>query len=270
MNILEEIIAHKHVEIDQRKHFISPRQLYALVVQRIEEEEKRGLKPKSLQAALQASTMGVIAEFKRKSPSKGWINEHAKAPIVSLAYEKNGATALSILTDIDYFAGYDEFVQEARAVGVSLPILYNNFIVDDYQLLQARFCGASAVLLIAECLSKDECKRLLTLAHQLGLEVMLEVHNECSLDYAALEPDVLSVNNCDLSTWNTDVETSFRWAEKLPNEACKVSEGGIRDVATVRELRAVGYQGVLMGECFMSQNDPGMALKEFIHELNTK
>jgi len=246
MNILEEIIAHKHMETDQRKQFVSPRQLYALVAQKIDEEEKNGLLPHSFRAALQASKIGVVAEFKRKSPGKSWINEHAKASTVPLDYEKNGATALSILTDIDYFAGYDEFVQEARAVGVSLPILYSNFIVDDYQLLQARFCGASAVLLIAECLPKDECRRLLALAHQLGLEVMLTVHNECSLDYAALEPDVLGVSNRDLSTWVTDVETSFRLAEKLPREA---------------------YQGVLIGECLMRQNDPGLALKAFVHEL---
>ncbi|WP_314809772.1 indole-3-glycerol phosphate synthase TrpC [Segatella oris] len=267
MNILEEIIAHKHMETDQRKQFVSPRQLYALVAQKIDEEEKNGLLPNSFRAALQASKIGVVAEFKRKSPGKGWINEHAKASTVPLDYEKNGATALSILTDIDYFAGYDEFVQEARAVGVSLPILYSNFIVDDYQLLQARFCGASAVLLIAECLSKDECRRLLALAHQLGLEVMLTVHNECSLDYAALEPDVLSVSNRDLSTWTTDVETSFRLAEKLPREACKVSGGGICDAETANRLHAVGYQGVLIGECLMRQNDPGLALKAFVHEL---
>ena len=123
------------------------------------------------------------------------------------------------------------------------------------------------MLLIAECLSKDECRRLLALAHQLGLEVMLTVHNERSLDYAALEPDVLGVNNRDLSTWITDVETSFRLAEKLPREACKVSGGGICDAETADRLHAVGYQGVLIGECLMRQNDPGLALKAFVHEL---
>lgn len=267
MNLLEEIIAHKHIEIDQRKRFISPRQLYALVAQQMDNLSHKPLKEEGLSFVLQHSATGIIAEFKRKSPAKGWINEAAKASDVCLAYEKSGATALSIVTDIDYFAGYDEFVQEARAVGVQLPILYNNFIVDDYQLLQARFCGASAIVLIAEVLSKDECKRMISLAHQLELEVMIELHEERSLDYLELEPDLCGVNNCDLRTFVSDVNTSLTLADRLPKEVCKVSENGISDVSTAALLRSAGYDGLLVSDVLMQQSAPGEALKQFIHEL---
>ncbi len=185
-----------------------------------------------------------------------------------MSYQKNGASALSILTDIDYFGGYDEYIQEARHVGVSIPILYKNFVIEEYQLLQARYCGASAVLLIAACLSKEECKRLMNMAHQLGMEVLLEMHNERDFEYAELEPDMYGINNRNLGTFVTDVENSFRLAEKLPKNVCRVSESGISNPLTVRRLREEGgFRGFLMGEQFMKQADPGIALAEFISKL---
>ena len=188
MDILEEIVAHKRIEIDQRKRFISPRQMITLTEQKMKDDD--GKTPGgSMRETLMASSTGIISEFKRKSPSKGWIKEEGKASIIPLSYQENGASALSILTDIDYFGGYDEFIQEARHVGVSIPILYKNFVIEEYQLLQARYCGASAVLLIAACLTKEVCKRLLEMAHQLGLEVLLEMHNDRDFEYAELEPD---------------------------------------------------------------------------------
>ena len=221
-----------------------------------------------MREALMNSSTGIIAEFKRKSPSKGWIKEEGKASIIPLAYQQNGASALSILTDIDYFGGYDEFIQEARHVGVTLPILYKNFVVEEYQLLQARYCGASAVLLIAACLSKEECKRLLQMAHQLGLEVLLEMHNDRDFEYAELEPDMYGINNRNLGTFVTDVENSFRLAEQLPKDVCRVSESGISRPEVVKRLREEGgFKGFLMGEQFMKQANPGEALKEFISKL---
>ena len=148
MDILEEIVAHKRIEIDQRKQFIAPRQLYGMVAQKLQNAPATTVK---FATSLMESETGIIAEFKRMSPSKGWINKEAKSSIVPLSYQKNGATALSILTDTDYFGGYDEFIQDARATGVTIPILYKNFVIDEYQLFQASFCGASAVLLIAAC-----------------------------------------------------------------------------------------------------------------------
>ncbi len=267
MDILEEIVAHKRIEIDQRKRFIQPRQMIQLVEQKMKEEDGK-VPGGSMREALMASPTGIIAEFKRKSPSKGWIKEEGKASVIPLSYQQNGASALSILTDIDYFGGYDEFIQEARHVGVSIPILYKNFVIEEYQLLQARYCGASAVLLIAACLTKEECKTLLNMAHQLGLEVLLEMHNDRDFEYAELEPDMYGINNRNLGTFVTDVENSFRLAELLPKDVCRVSESGISNPEVVKRLREEGgFRGFLMGEQFMKQENPGAALNEFIQAL---
>ena len=265
-DILEEIVAHKRIEIDQRKSFISPRQMITLVEQKMKEEDGK-IPGGSMREALMTSDTGIIAEFKRKSPSKGWIKQEGKASVIPLSYQEHGASALSILTDIDYFGGYDEYIQEARHVGVNIPILYKNFVIEEYQLLQARYCGASAVLLIAADLTKEECKNLLHMAHQLGLEVLLEMHNERDFEYAELEPDMYGINNRNLGTFVTDVQNSFRLAELLPADVCKVSESGISHPETVKQLREVGFRGFLMGEQFMKQAEPGAALADFISQL---
>ncbi len=261
MDILEEIVAHKRQEVDEWKSLLSMRRLYEMTEPMLENPVP------SMSKALKESDTGIISEFKRKSPSKGWIHKDAKASFVPKTYQDSGATALSILTDIQYFGGYDEFVQDARATGVTIPILYKNFIVDDYQLLQARHCGASAVLLIAADLTLEECRHLLHSAHELGLEVLLEMHSESELDYAELEPDMCGINNRNLGTFITDVQNSFRLAEKLPADAVKVSESGISEPSTVRQLRQAGFNGFLMGERFMKEDDPGKALADFIKEL---
>ena len=267
-DILEEIVAHKKMEIEQRKRFIQPRQMITLTEQKMQEDGGQVMGG-SMKQALMNSETGIIAEFKRKSPSKGWIKEAGKASVIPLSYQQNGASALSILTDIDYFGGYDEYIQEARHVGVSIPILYKNFVIEEYQLLQARYCGASAVLLIAACLSKEECKGLMNMAHQLGMEVLLEMHNERDFEYAELEPDMYGINNRNLGTFVTDVENSFRLAEKLPKDVCRVSESGISDPMIVKRLRdEASFHGFLMGEQFMKQENPGQALSEFIAQLS--
>jgi len=221
----------------------------------------------SLRQALLASDNGIIAEFKRRSPSKGWIKEEGRADLIPLSYQQNGAAALSILTDEHYFGGSDDFIRIARQSGVTIPILYKNFVVDEMQLYQALLCGASAVLLIAACLTKQECKTLLHKAHELGLEVLLEMHNERELEYASLCPDLCGVNNRNLGSFVTDVENSYRLAEQLPKNAVKVSESGISDPATIRELRQAGFHGFLIGESFMKTADPGQTLADFIKEL---
>lgn len=264
MDILEEIVAHKREEIAERKQFITPRHLYQLVEQKIDEEPELP----SMRKSLMESPTGIIAEFKRRSPSRDWIKREGKASVIPLAYQEHGASALSILTDTKYFGGYDEYIQEARESGVTLPILYKNFVVDEYQLFQARYCGASAVLLIAADLKRDECRQLLSMAHQLGLEVLLEMHGERDLDYADLEPDLYGINNRNLGTFITDVNNSFRMASRLPEGVCKVSESGISNPETVRQLRQNGFSGFLMGERFMKEEDPGAALGQFIDQLN--
>ena len=217
-----------------------------------------------MREALLQSETGIIAEFKRRSPSKGWIKEEGRADVIPLAYQQNGAAALSILTDEHYFGGSDDFIRIARQSGVTLPILYKNFVIDEAQLYAAALCGASAVLLIAACLTKVQCKSLMDKAHALGLEVLLEMHAEHELEYADFGPDLCGINNRNLGSFVTDVENSFRLAELLPKDAVKVSESGISDPATVRALRSAGFRGFLIGENFMKTPDPGQALREFI------
>lgn len=257
-DILEEIVAHKRMEVEQFKRSIPPSMLYDAV-------EKMADQPVvSMRKSLMESESGIIAEFKRKSPSKGWIKEQGRAVEIPLSYQQNGASALSILTDEKYFGGRDTFIKTARESGVTLPVLYKNFVVDEYQLFQARLCGASAVLLIAADLKLDECRSLLRMAHELNLEVLLEMHAESELDYAALEPDMCGINNRNLGTFITDIQNSYRLAELLPKDACKVSESGISDPMTVLELRNVGFRGFLIGETFMKAENPGDALRLFI------
>ena len=243
-DILQQIIATKHEEL----------QVFCA-------------KKPSLRDALLQSETGIIAEFKRRSPSKGWIKEDGRPDVIPLSYQQNGAAALSILTDEHYFGGCDDFIRQARQSGVTLPILYKNFVIDEAQLYAAALCGASAVLLIAACLSKADCKRLLDKAHTLGLEVLLEMHSEPELEYATLGPDLCGINNRNLGSFVTDVENSFRLAELLPEDAVKVSESGISNPDTVRALRQAGFRGFLIGENFMKTPDPGQALNEFISQL---
>ena len=262
MDILEEIVAHKREEIAERERYV-PLQQFIGDVQRMVDAGK----PASMRKALMQSPTGIIAEFKRKSPSKGWIHRDARVEEVTPTYQEGGASALSILTDTMYFGGYDEFIQQARKAGVTIPILYKNFIITDYQLFQARFCGASAVLLIAATLTKDECRHLQDMAHALGLETLLEMHGDRDFEYAELEPDMYGINNRNLGTFVTDVDNSFRLAERLPDGVCKVSESGISDPEVVKALRKAGFNGFLMGEHFMKAEQPGLALRQFIEAL---
>ena len=241
--------------------------LEEIIITKQQELERMRQKKVSMREALLASSTGIIAEFKRRSPSKGWIKEEGKACEIPLSYQQNGAAALSILTDKQYFGGHDRFIMEARQTGVTIPVLYKNFVIDEMQLYEALLCGASAVLLIAACLTKEKLRTLLTKAHELGLEVLLEMHDERELEYAELNPDLCGINNRHLGSFITDVETSYRLAEKLPREAVKVSESGISNPQTVRELREAGFRGFLIGETFMREPQPGQALKEFIAKI---
>ena len=259
---------------------------------------------RSLKRALAESPSGIIAEFKRKSPSKGWIHADAFPEEVVPAYAKAGAAALSVLTDEQYFGGSLDFIRRVRPL-VDIPILRKDFIIDPYQLYQAREAGADAVLLIAACLSRADCAALTAEAHRLGLEVLLEVHSPEELDYITPDVDVVGVNNRHLGSFVTDVNTSFDMAPllqdarrrisgaeigfssnctknnfrptvwKTPSAGQKaghdemvfISESGISDPATVRALREAGFRGFLMGENFMKEPDPGAALATFIQAL---
>lgn len=260
-DILEEIVAHKRIELQTMKAQLSELEIHRRV------ETVLGSPVPSMKQSLSQSPTGIIAEFKRKSPSKGWIHEDAKVEDVTMAYQQNGASAVSILTDTKYFGGCDEFVVTARKSGLTLPVLYKNFVIDEYQLFQARLCGASAVLLIAAELTKAEFRSLNNTAHELGLETLLETHSEAETEYADYNPDLCGVNNRNLGTFVTDVENSFRLISRLPDDAVKLSESGIGSAETIKELRKVGYRGFLIGESFMKTDRPGDTLRMLNVEL---
>ena len=261
-DILEEIVAHKRIEVAEQKEQMPPRKLYAEVERMMAESVTK----RSLSQALAQDDFGIIAEFKRRSPSKGWIKEDGKPEVIPLSYEKSGAAALSILTDEKYFGGCMDFVRKARPF-VKLPILRKDFIIDEYQLFQARHIGADAVLLIAADLSKQEVLSFTDIAHELQLEVLLELHAEHELDYAEIPVDAVGVNNRNLGTFVTDVQNSFRLAARLPQDKVLVSESGISNPDTIKLLRGAGYRGFLIGETFMKTDNPGEALQQFISAL---
>lgn len=261
-DILQEIVAFKRIEVEQQKQVVAPRDLYA----KVERLMADGINARSMSRSLAGSPYGIIAEFKRKSPSKGWIHQDAQPMDVVPKYAAGGASALSILTDNKYFGGTLEFIPQVRQA-VDIPILRKEFIIDEYQLFEARSVGADAVLLIAADLSKEECRTLTRTAHELKLEVLLEMHSEDELEYLECEPDMAGINNRNLGTFHTDVANSFRLAEKMDTDAVKVSESGISNPETIRQLREAGFRGFLMGECFMKEQDPGLALKQFIEAI---
>ena len=261
-DILQEIVAFKRIEVEQQKQIVAPHDLYA----RVERIMADGITTRSMSRSLAESPYGIIAEFKRKSPSKGWIYEDANPMDVVPMYAAGGASSLSILTDNKYFGGTLDYIPQVRTL-VDIPILRKEFIIDEYQLFEARNAGADAVLLIAADLSKEECRTLTRTAHDLKLEVLLEMHSEQELECLECEPDMAGINNRYLGTFHTDVANSFCLAEKMSTEAVKVSESGISNPETVRQLRKAGFRGFLMGECFMKEQDPGLALKQFIEAI---
>lgn len=260
-DILDEIVQNKRMEIARVKKEL----------ERYLDAQAYGCtrEPLSMHDALATSASGIIAEFKRKSPSKGWIKEDGDAENITLSYANNGAAALSILTDEKYFGGSLNFLRTARSL-VQRPILRKDFIIDPIQMFEARLAGADAVLLIAACLFREDCRKLAHLAHELRLEVFLEIHDETELDYISDEVDIIGVNNRNLGTFHTDVENSFRLVEQLPKEKLLVSESGISDAKTILKLREAGYRGFLIGEQFMKMENPGMALSGLIREIEAR
>lgn len=267
-DILQDIISNKRVEVERQKQAVSLEMLLALGDERMERP------PVSMRAALESSTSGIIAEFKRKSPSKGWLYPKALIKDILPAYEEAGATACSILTDSEFFGGGLGDLNQARNL-VKLPLLRKDFIIDTYQLYQARVMGADAVLLIAAALTQYECEELAAVAHSLDLEVLLEIHREEELEYLNSNIDMLGVNNRNLGTFHTDIQNSFRLAERM-NEVTEkqslnpllISESGLKDAEKLLKLREAGFRGFLIGETFMRHEEPGIALKEMINQID--
>jgi indole-3-glycerol phosphate synthase len=259
MNILDTIVERKRTEVAERK------QRKPLEV--IKADALYTRKTISLVEGLSRPyASGIIAEFKRKSPSKGIINDRVDPVEVTKAYQDAGASAVSILTDAYFFGGDDQDVVRARQV-LDIPILRKEFIIDEYQVHEAKALGADLILLIAACLSKEEVVRFSTLARSLGLEVLLELHDEDELEHVCATVDLVGINNRSLKTFDVNIARSLRMAGQLPKDKLKVAESGIDDPAQVKLFRENGYSAFLIGENFMKTNDPGMALHEFRNQI---
>ena len=257
-DILSEIIANKRFEVDLQKQAIS--------IEQLQEGLSEAPVMRSMKQALASSKSGVIAEFKRRSPSKGWIKQDARPEEIVLSYATAGASALSILTDEKFFGGSLKDIRIARPL-VEIPILRKDFIIDEYQLYQVKIVGADAVLLIAAALEQERCNELTEKAHSLGLEVLLEIHSPEELSYINEKIDMVGINNRNLGTFFTNVENSFRLAGQLPQGAVLVSESGISDPEIVKRLRTAGFRGFLIGETFMKTEQPGETLQNFLQAI---
>jgi indole-3-glycerol phosphate synthase len=259
MDILAKIIADKYKEVTLKKSLIPASQLEQSVLF----DRKGG----SLAKALRNSNTGIIAEHKRRSPSKDTINQNTNVWEVAKGYQKAGVCGMSVLTDIKYFGGSLEDLLLARAC-VPMPLLRKEFIIDEYQLLEAKAYGADVILLIAAVLSRQEIKTLSEFAKGLDLEVLLEVHNEKELHKSVMPSlDILGVNNRNLKTFSVSIETSKILSELIPNDFVKVSESGISSIEAIQELKPYGYQGFLIGENFMKTDNPGKSAAEFIKKI---
>ena len=261
MNILEEIIEYKKEEVKSKKSKIKMADL-----------EKREFFSRPIlplkDFLLDKSKTGIIAEFKRRSPSKGIINPDVDVVEVTKGYTENGASCLSVLTDEHFFGGSNDDMVKARVN--QIPILRKDFIIDEYQLVESKSIGADVILLIAACLSPAEVKRLAAFAKKLGLEVLLELHAEEELEHICDDTTVIGINNRNLKTFDVDIERSLRMAEKIPFPKFKVAESGISSVDDILLFKQHGFQGFLIGENFMKAANPTIAFAEFVKQLKAK
>ncbi|MCB0429122.1 MAG: indole-3-glycerol phosphate synthase TrpC [Flavobacteriales bacterium] len=261
MNILEKIIASKFKEVEERKSLFP--------VKLLEGTSHFTAPVVSMETYIRRPDLsGIIAEIKRKSPSKGVINAHISVEQVSLAYMAAGASALSVLTDKEYFGGSSADLTTARKFNYC-PILRKDFTVDEYQIIEARSIGADAILLIAAALSPKRVKELASFARSLGLEVLLELHDESELGHITDEVNIVGINNRNLKTFDVSVQTSLDLLPHLPKEKTLISESGLSDPAAVMQLKDAGFNGFLIGETFMKTGRPGAACSEFIKSLKS-
>ena len=260
MNILDKIVVRKREEVALSKTQVSVRELKAAV--------NFDRDTYSLATfLLDEKRSGIIAEFKRRSPSKGIINDTSTVEEVTKAYAAAGASALSVLTDADFFGGHKEDLLKARAVN-NIPILRKDFIVDEYQIYETKAMGADIILLIAGILSPAEIKSMVALSKSLGLNVLLEVHNLVELQRSICTGvDAVGVNNRNLEDFSVNIQTSFELVDQIPNEFLKISESAISNTSIIKELKAAGFNGFLIGENFMKTANPGAAMDQFVREL---
>lgn len=258
MNILDKIIEHKKEAVARNKNLVS--------LEELQQQENFNRKTFSLKEFLLDETKtGIIAEFKRRSPSKGIINDKAGVADVTTAYTKAGASGLSVLTDTEFFGGTADDLIKARVNDI--PILRKDFIIDEYQLAEARAMGADVILLIAACLTPHRVQELAFFAKSLKLEVLLEIHNEAELQHICDETDLVGVNNRDLKTFSVDINRSIELSKQIPADKIKIAESGINHVETIQIFKEAGFKGFLMGENFMKEKNPGEAFEQFVKKL---
>jgi len=259
-SILSEIVTHKRAEVAHQK------ELYPIKL--LEQSTFFNSPTVSLKEyILREDKSGIIAEFKRKSPSKKAINLYADPEEVTIGYMQAGASALSVLTDEKYFGGGTKDLTTARKFNYC-PILRKDFIRDEYQIIEAKSIGADAILLIAEILSKEELEQFTNKAHELGMEVLCELHSEEEIEkVVAANVDLIGVNNRDLKTFTTSIENSIRIKKSLPTDKVLISESGIHSAEQLVTLRNAGFHGFLIGELFMKEEDPGAAARGFVNEI---
>jgi indole-3-glycerol phosphate synthase len=259
MNILDEIIAYKKTEVEEHKREVPFRKL--------EQSDHFGRNVLGLTDFLaDKAKTSIIAEFKRRSPSRGIINESAIPEEVTKGYSEAGASGISILTDRKFFGGSSEDLISVRKV-TSVPLLRKDFIVDEYQVVESRAIGADVILLIAACLSRQQLKNIARTAKSLELQVIMEIHKLSELSFINEFVDIIGVNNRDLETFRTDVNTSAELIRHIPSGFFKISESGIDHTENIRSLKESGYNGFLIGELFMKEKDPVKAFIEFVKEL---
>ena len=259
MNILDKIVEEKHKEVKEKKELYPVKLLEKSL---FFENKNISLK----EYILRDDKFGIIAEFKRKSPSKGMINEYASVEKVSIGYMQAGASALSILTDEKFFGGSMADLTTARKFNFC-PILRKDFIIDEYQIIEAKSIGADAILLIAAILKPEEVKLLAKFAKSLGLEILLELHDESELLHINQYIDLVGINNRNLKDFSVDINKSIQMAKSIPEDFIKIAESGISNIETLLEFKRNGFRGFLMGERFMSDALPEIACKNFISDL---
>ena len=261
MNILDTIIEYKKTEVAAAKERVT--------VTALQQSDLYLRKTFSLkQFLLDETKTGIIAEFKRKSPSKGIINATADVVEVTTAYTANGASCLSVLTDEHFFGGSEDDLRKARVNNI--PILRKDFIIDEYQITEARAMGADVILLIAACLSPERVKELAVFAKSLQLEVLLEIHTEEELQHICDATEIVGINNRDLKTFTVDINRSIELGKKIPADKIKIAESGINNTDTICTFKNAGFKGFLIGENFMKQPDPTIAFADFVQQLNAK
>lgn len=260
MTILDKIIEAKKLEIEYQKGHVQ-----IDILQDIPDfyRDCNSL----ISNLLKDGSSGIIAEFKQRSPSKGDINLSAKVDEVTKAYLKAGAAGLSVLTEKNFFGGSQSNLVIAREHNPDIPILRKDFIIDPYQVVEAKAYGADLILLIAACLSKDQAAELAATAKELGLEVLMEVHNAEELDLVNDFVDIVGVNNRDLKTFEVSIETSVSLSKLIPDKFVKISESGLAGADEIHYLRKSGFKGFLIGETFMKTANPGEACRKFIESL---